>query len=331
MKTTIIAEAGVNHNGDIRIAKSLIDSAANAGANYVKFQSFNADSLVKPDTPKAQYQIQKDNLDETQYSMLKKLELTEAMHEELIAYSKIKNIEFISTAFDIKNVKMLEKFGQNVFKIPSGDITNFPLLDYIGKLSKKVILSTGMSTIIEVEKAIEILVNAGTQREKITVLHCTSAYPAPYVDVNLLAMKEMADKLNVKVGYSDHTLGIQVAIAAVALGATVIEKHFTINKDLPGPDHKASLDPNELTLLVKSVGIVEESLGLNIKKPTISELENIKLIRKSIVAKQRIFKGELFSEENLTTKRPGIGISPMNWDTIIGTISVKDYEIDDLI
>ena len=331
MKTTIIAEAGVNHNGDIRLAKALIDSAANAGANYVKFQSFNADSLVKPDTPKAQYQIQKDNSNETQYTMLKKLELTEAMHEELIAYSRIKKIEFMSTAFDIKNVKMLEKFGQNVFKIPSGDITNFPLLDYIGKLSKKVILSTGMSCITEVEKAIEILEKAGTPRENITVLHCTSAYPAPYVDVNLLAMKEMADKLDVKVGYSDHTLGIQVAIAAVALGATVIEKHFTINKDLPGPDHKASLDPNELTQLVKSVGIVEESLGLKIKKPTISELENIKLIRKSIVAKQRILKGEIFSEENLTTKRPGNGISPMNWDTLIGTISVRDYEIDDLI
>jgi N,N'-diacetyllegionaminate synthase len=331
MRTLVIAEAGVNHNGDAELAKALIKVAASAGADYVKFQLFNAKSLVRSDTPKARYQSENSETVGTQFEMLEKLEISPELLKELNEYAISQKIKFLSTAFDIESAEFLFRMGQQVFKIPSGEITNLPYLRCIGNFQKEVFLSTGMSNLLEVEEALKVLEKSGTPREKITVLHCTSAYPAPISDVNLLAMKEMEKKLNVRIGYSDHTLGIEVALAAVALGASVVEKHFTLDRKLPGPDHKASLNPKELTELVTSVRIVEKSLGSALKQITGSEKENLNLVRKSIVAKERIAKGSRFTENNLTTKRPGYGLTPMKWDSIIGTIASKDYEKDDFI
>jgi N,N'-diacetyllegionaminate synthase len=331
MKTLIIAEAGVNHNGDITQAKRLIDIAVECGADLVKFQMFDANNLATKNAPKADYQIQTTNSSESQQTMLSKLALTEEMVKELFAYSEGKNIGIFATGFDILSVKTLIKLGQDRFKIPSGEITNLPLLRYVGQQNERVFLSTGMCELAEVEFAIKILIDSGTHKEKITVLHCTSAYPAPMIDINLNAMQSMQKAFNVSVGYSDHSQGIEVAIAAVALGASVIEKHFTIDKNLPGPDHKASLEPAELRKMITGIRNIEVARGNGIKRVMPSEISNQLIARKSIVAKVNIKKGEIFSYENLTTKRPGTGVSPLKIDEIIGTTSDRDYLADELI
>ena len=331
MKTIIIAEAGVNHNGDISLAKKLIDIAADAGAELVKFQTFKSSKLVTLSAPKADYQSLLTGSSESQYMMLNKLELTESMHHELIAHSHSKGIGFFSTGFDIESIDMLIRLGQERIKIPSGEITNLPLLRHVGKMNKEVILSTGMSDLGEVEKAIDILESSGTQKKKITVLHCTSAYPAPMIDINLLAMKTIQNKLQIAIGYSDHSEGIEISIAAVALGATIIEKHFTTNRNLPGPDHKTSLEPSELKSMISAIRNIESALGDGNKKLTPSESKNIIAVRRSIVAKTAIKKGELFTAENITTKRPCTGISPMDWDQVINTNAKRDFVSDEII
>ena len=330
-QTLIIAEAGVNHNGDIELAKKLIDVAVNAGADFVKFQTFNADRLATHAAKKAEYQAQTTDRNETQYEMLRRLELTPAMHHELIAHCKMRKIGFFSTGFDIESVDFLASLGQNLFKIPSGEITNLPYLRHIGRLGKPIILSTGMSNMPEIESAIKALEQAGTLRSKITVLHCTTEYPTPMCDVNLRAMQSIQIELGVAVGYSDHTLGIEVAVAAVAMGATVIEKHFTLDRTLPGPDHKASLEPAELKTMVSSIRNIELALGDRLKQLAPSEAKNILVARKSIVASKDIQIGERFSAENLATKRPGTGISPMRWDEVIGLTANRNYAPDELI
>lgn len=331
MKTMIIAEAGVNHNGELELAKKLIQVAAKSGADFVKFQTFNADRLVTKKVRKAQYQMQNSESSESQFEMLKRLELSEIMHRELIEESRAQGIGFISTAFDIESANMLLSFDQDIFKIPSGEITNLPYLRHIGSIAKRIILSSGMSNLQEIKDALQVLESAGIPKSQITVLHCASAYPAPVVDVNLLAMRTIKESLNVEVGYSDHTLGIEVSIAAVALGATVIEKHFTLDRNLPGPDHKASLEPDELNSMVTQIRNIEQVLGDGVKRPMPSELDNIDLVRRSIVARCSIRQGEIFSELNLSTKRPGTGISPMDWDRLIGSKASRDFEADELI
>lgn len=330
-QTLIIAEAGVNHNGDMELAKKLIDVAAEAGADYVKFQTFSADRLVTHAAKKADYQIKSTNGSESQHEMLRRLELTPAMHKELIAHCALRNIVFLSTGFDIESVDLLVSLGQNLFKIPSGEITNLPYLRHIGQLGKPVILSTGMAILGDIEAAIEVLEHAGTARSNLTVLHCTTEYPTPMSEVNLRAMQSMHSALGVAVGYSDHTSGIEVAIAAVALGATVIEKHFTLNRNLPGPDHKASLEPAELKAMVTAIRNIEVALGDGIKRLTPGEAKNKPVARKSLVASQAIKAGELFRVQNVTAKRPGTGISPMRWDEIIGQVALKDFLADELI
>ena len=331
MSVFIIAEAGVNHNGSIELAKKLIDIAANSGADAVKFQTFKADNLVSKSAQKADYQKKTTDADESQYEMIKKLELDLNAHKTLISYSKEKGIIFLSTPFDHESIELLHKLGLEIFKIPSGEITNLPYLKHIGKLNKKIILSTGMSDIGEVEDALEVLEKAGTKKENITILHANTMYPTPMEDVNLKAMQTIACTFGVDVGYSDHTLGIEVPIAAVAMGAKVIEKHFTLDKSMQGPDHKASLNPSELKEMVKAIRNIEKALGSGIKKPTLSEKPNIKIARKSIVASKDIKKGEVLSEENLTIKRPASGINPMRWDEVVGTYAKKDYKEDELI
>ena len=331
MRTLIIAEAGVNHNGDIEIAKKLIDVAAEAGADLVKFQTFSGDRLATSIAKQAEYQIQNTEEIIPQRTMLQKLELDENMHEVLIQHCEDRGIGFFSTGFDIESVNLLIKLGQKRFKIPSGEITNLPLLRHIGKQKKQVILSTGMATFVEIENAIEALEHAGTPRDSITVLHCTTSYPAPLVDVNLKAMQKIGEKFNVAVGYSDHTTGLETAIAAVALGAKVIEKHFTLDRKLPGPDHKASLEPEELKQMISFIRNIEILLGDGEKKLMPSEVGNVNIARKSIVASKTILKDEIFSENNITTKRPGNGISPMKWDSVIGSKAIRDFELDELI
>ena len=331
MKTLVISEAGVNHNGDLGLAKKLIEVAAKSGADYVKFQTFNAERLVTKKARKARYQMRNSNSGESQFEMLKSLELSETMHRELIEESGVQGIGFISTAFDIESANMLLLLGQDIFKIPSGEITNLPYLRHIGSFGKKIILSTGMSNLQEVSDALKILEVSGTPKSQITVLHCASAYPAPVSEVNLLAMQTMKENLDVAVGYSDHTLGIEVSIAAVALGATVIEKHFTLDRNLPGPDHVASLEPDELKSMVSQIRNIEMALGVGVKRAMPSELENLSLVRRSIVANSSIRKGEIFSELNLAAKRPGTGISPMHWDRIIGSQATRDFHVDELI
>jgi len=330
-RVLIIAEAGVNHNGSIQLAKKLIDKAVFSGADAVKFQTFKAKNVVSKNAPKADYQKQTTNSRESQFDMIKKLELDERAHKELITYCKEANIMFLSTPFDVESVDLLNELGLQIFKIPSGEITNLPYLRRIGSLNKKVILSTGMSDLKEIGEAIKILTNAGTLKENITVLHANTMYPTPMEDVNLRAMKTIQNKFDVSVGYSDHTLGIEVDIAAVAMGATIIEKHFTIDKTMDGPDHKSSIDPEELKAMVISIRNIEKALGSNIKKPSKSEKPNIIMARKSIVARKSIKKGELFTEKNITIKRPGIGISPMKWDSILGKAAERDYQVDDLL
>ena len=330
-RVLIIAEAGVNHNGSVQLAKKLIDKAVFSGADAVKFQTFKATNVVSKNAPKADYQKQTTNLRESQFDMIKRLELDERAHQELIAYCKKANIMFLSTPFDLDSVDLLNELGLQIFKIPSGEITNLPYLRRIGSLCKEVILSTGMSDLKEIGEAIKILTNAGTLKENITVLHANTMYPTPMEDVNLRAMQTIQNKFDVAVGYSDHTLGIEVDIAAVAMGATIIEKHFTIDKTMDGPDHKSSIDPEELNAMVSSIRNIEKALGSSIKKPSKSEKPNIIMARKSIVASKSIKKGELFTENNLTTKRPGTGLSPMEWDSIIGKVAKRDYQIDDLL
>ena len=331
MRTLIIAEAGVNHNGDIALAKELIEIAAMAGANLVKFQTLNADRMVTTTASKAEYQMLTTDSGESQHAMLQKLELTEAEHRELIAHSASMNIEFFSTGFDIESINMLVGLGQALFKIPSGEITNLPFLRHIGHFGKRVILSTGMSNMDEIGAALSVLEKAGTPRRDVTVLHCTTAYPVNMSDVNLLAMQSIQERFKVAVGYSDHTLGIEIPIAAVALGATVIEKHFTVDRNLPGPDHKASLEPGELRSMVDRIRNVEVALGDGIKRLMPGEIGNRDIARKSIVTCQSIKAGDVFSAENLTTKRPGTGISPMEWDNILGRKAGRDYATDELI
>lgn len=325
----VIAEAGVNHNGDIEIAKQLIDAASEAGADAVKFQTFQADSLVCRTAKKAEYQLETTDRTETQYDMLKKLELTPQMHRELIEHCSKKNIMFLSTPFDLESIKLLSELGMQIYKIPSGEITNLPYLREIAKQQKKIILSTGMSSMDEVKAAVNVLKNNGT--EDITLLHCNTQYPTPISDVNLLAMVKMREETGLPVGYSDHTQGIEVPIAAAALGAEVIEKHFTLDRKMEGPDHKASLEPQELMQMVTGIRKIELALGNGMKQMSESERENIATARKSIVAAVRIKKGETFTEVNLITKRPGNGINPMRWDELIGKKSKKDYCQDDLI
>ncbi len=327
----IIAEAGVNHNGDLALAKKLIDAAAEAGADLVKFQTFNADRLATRTAAKADYQTQTTGGTETQHTMLRRLELSHDAHEELIAHCAERRIGFLSTGFDIESVDLLSGLGQNLFKIPSGEITNLPYLRHIGRQGKEVILSTGMATLGEVEAAIAVLETAGTPRDGITVLHCTTEYPTPMDEVNLRAMQTLQSAFGVRVGYSDHTPGIEVAIAAVALGATVIEKHFTLDRDLPGPDHKASLEPGELKAMVRAIRNIELAMGDGVKRPSPSESKNIHIARKSVVAARAIHAGEAFSEHNLAVKRPGAGISPMRWDEILGRRAPRDFAPDELI
>jgi len=330
-KVFIIAEAGVNHNGSIELAKKLVDSAVEANADAVKFQTFKAEKLVSKYTEKAEYQKQTTDSEETQYEMIKKLELDLSAHNELISYCNKKNIVFLSTPFDLDSIDLLSELNLEIFKIPSGEITNLPYLRKIGRLNKKIILSTGMSDIGEIEDALDLLLDEGTKKENITVLHANTEYPTPMGDVNLKAMLTIGSTFDVEYGYSDHTLGIEVPIAAVALGARVIEKHFTLDRAMNGPDHKASLEPYELKQMVKSIRNIEKALGHSIKKSTLSEEKNKSIARKSIVASRSIKKNEVFSEKNITIKRPGDGISPMRWDEIIGTISLKSYYEDELI
>jgi N,N'-diacetyllegionaminate synthase len=330
-KTLIIAEAGVNHNGDINLAKQLIDAASESGADLVKFQTFNASRQVTNTAKKADYQVKATDNKESQHDMLRRLELNEEMHRELIAHCAMRNIGFFSTGFDIESINLLVRLGQDHFKIPSGEITNLPYLRHIGRLGKTVILSTGMATLGEIEAAIDVLEQAGTPRSKLTILHCTTEYPTPMNEVNLRAMQSIHTSFGAAVGYSDHTQGIEVAIAAVAMGATVIEKHFTLDCNLPGPDHKASLEPAELKAMVTAIRNIEIALGDGIKRLTPSETKNKPVARKSLVASRTINFGELFTSENITAKRPGTGISPMLWDEVIGHAAPREFATDELI
>jgi len=331
MKTIIIAEAGVNHNGSIDSAKKLIDIAFEGKADYVKFQTFKAEKVVTRNANKAKYQKRLTGTNETQFEMIKKLELDRKTHEELIDHCKQIDIQFLSTAFDHDSIDLLDELNIPLFKIPSGEITNLPYLRHIGKRGKPIIMSTGMSTLDEVHNALNILIESGAEKEQITILHCNTEYPTPMKDVNLKAMLTIRNELDVAVGYSDHTLGIEVPVAAVALGASVIEKHFTLDRTLPGPDHAASLEPDELKAMVAAIRNIEKAMGDEVKKPSKSELKNITVIRKSIIAKKPISKGEVFSDNNLGVKRPGTGLSPVLWDEIIGSRATKDFELDELI
>jgi N,N'-diacetyllegionaminate synthase len=331
MKTLIIAEAGVNHNGDMALAKQLIAAAAEAGADLVKFQTFVASKIISKTAPKAEYQKGATDPEESQQEMVRKLELTKENHLELIDECKRKGIGFFSTAFDLDSIDLLEAFDSEYVKAPSGELTNLPYLRYLTRHGKPVLLSTGMANLGEIEAAIDVIELAGTPREKITVLHCTTEYPTPMEDVNLRAMVNIGHALGVKVGYSDHTRGIEIPIAAVALGAIVIEKHFTLDRSLPGPDHRASLEPDELKAMVAGIRNIERALGDGIKRPSPSELKNKPIARKSLVAAREIKAGELFSPDNLTAKRPGTGISPMKWDEVIGRTAARDFNEDELI
>ena len=319
-KTIIIAEAGVNHNGDINTAKRLIDVAAKAGVDYVKFQTFKADRLVSPKAKKAKYQIENDiSKDDSQLNMLKKLELSDSDHKELITYCKLKKISFFSTAFDEEGISYLSTLNFDMFKIPSGELTNFPYLRAIAKTGLPVILSTGMANLEEIEKSINILISNGTKKNQITVLHCNTEYPTPMKDVNLKAMLTIKEKLGVAIGYSDHTLGIEVPIAAVAMGAEIIEKHFTLDRNLKGPDHKASLEPNELKEMVNSIRNIEKAIsGNGVKEASSSERKNINIARKSIHLSRNLKSGSVITEKDIISLRPGDGICAMNWEKIIG-------------
>ncbi|WP_452220328.1 N-acetylneuraminate synthase [Lacinutrix salivirga] len=331
-KTLIIAEAGVNHNGDINLAKKLIDVAADAGVDYVKFQTFNSKKLVSKHALKASYQKENtNNEDDSQLKMLQQLELSKDDHHVLMDYCKSKSVKFLSTAFDLESIDFLNNLPIDLFKIPSGELTNYPYLKKIGGLGKPIIISTGMADLQEIKDTVAVLLQFGAFKKDITILHCNTEYPTPMQDVNLNAMLTIGKACDVPIGYSDHTLGIEIPTAAVALGATVIEKHFTLNKTMEGPDHKASLEPQELKAMVLAIRNIEKALGNGIKQPSPSELKNKDIARKSIVASTTIKKGDVFTENNITTKRPGHGISAMQWEHILGTKATKEYLEDDLI
>ena len=331
-KTYIIAEAGVNHNGSLERAKEMVKAAATAGVDAIKFQTFTAETLITKDAVKAKYQIKSSNEDETQFEMLKKLELSFESHLKLIKTCRLNRIEFLSSPFDLTAIDLLVKMGLNKWKIPSGEITNLPYLRKIASLGQEIIMSTGMADLGEIQDALILFINSGIFPDRITVLHCNTEYPTPINDVNLKAMQTIKSAFpGIHVGYSDHTEGIEIAIAAVAMGAEIIEKHFTLNRNLPGPDQRASLEPDELSAMVKAIRNIETALGSGIKKPSPSEMKNRPIARKSIVAAGNIRKGEIFTEDNLTAKRPGTGISPMKWDKIIGKIAAKNYKKDELI
>lgn len=325
----IIAEAGVNHNGSLEMAKKLVDVAAEAGADAVKFQTFVPENLVSRYAEKADYQKETTNKAESQLEMLRKLMLKKEWQQILIGYAETKGIQFISTPFDLESIDFLATLDLPLYKIPSGEITNLPYLEKIGKLEKSVILSTGMSNIDEVRTAVDILKKNGCP--KVSVLHCNTQYPTPFEDVNLAVMESLKNELKLEVGYSDHTLGIEVPIAAVAMGATIVEKHFTLDKTMEGPDHKASLEPNELIAMVRSIRNIEKAIGSSDKQVTGSESANKAVARKSIVAKRVIKKGEIFSDNNITVKRPGNGVSPMRWYEVIGKTAIHDFMEDELI
>ena len=328
----IIAEAGVNHNGIPELAFELVDAAANAGADVVKFQTFHAEAVTAAHAAKAEYQMETTGAGESQLDMIRRLELAPEVFRDLAAHCRTREIEFMSTPFDLASVDFLAAMGMETFKIPSGEITNLPYLRRVGALKHHIILSTGMCTLDDVAAALDVLEAAGTRRNRITLLHCTTEYPAPYGEVNLRAMKTLADAFpGLPVGYSDHTQGIEIAVAATALGATVIEKHFTLDRNMEGPDHAASLEPSELAHMVSAIRHVAQALGDGVKRPTPSELKNRDIARKSIVAARPVAAGEILSEENLTTKRPGTGLSPMLWDTVIGTPAPRDLQKDDLL
>ncbi len=330
-KVFIIAEAGVNHNGSIKIAKETVDAAVSCGADAVKFQTFKADQLVSRYALKAEYQKINTASDESQLEMLKKMEIGLKTHQELIKYCNGKKIIFLSSPFDLKSIDLLVELGLEIFKIPSGEITNLPYLRKIGALNKKLIISTGMSNLDEIEDAVQVIINAGSAKRNITLLHCTTEYPAAMEEINLRAMLTLKQKFGVAVGYSDHSSGTEVAVAAVALGASIIEKHFTLSQGMYGPDHKASLEPEEFRQMVKAIRNIEKALGDGIKIPSASELKNMKVARKSIVATSKIEKGALFTETNIGVKRPGTGISPMRWDDILGRTAPRDFSEDELI
>lgn len=325
-RTFVIAEAGVNHNGSLALAKSLVEVAADAGVDAVKFQTFRADTLVSPDAPKAEYQQRNDGAGESQYAMLKRLELSASDHDEIIAYCRRCGIEFLSTPFDVTDIDYLKNLDMRLMKVPSGAITDYPYLKKINECGLPVILSTGMSTIEEVAEALAVLKDC-----RVSLLHCTTEYPCPFDAVNLKAMLTLREKFGLPVGYSDHTKGIEVPIAAVAIGAEIIEKHFTIDRNLPGPDHKASIEPKELKNMVSAIRHIEQSLGDGIKVPSPVEMKNIPIARKSIVAERAIRKGEFFTAANITVKRPGSGISPMRWPEVIGTQAKRDYQKGDML
>ena len=330
-RTLIIAEAGVNHNGDPAMAKRLIEVAADAGVDMVKFQTFSADRLATSSARKAVYQAQSTDVGESQQTMLRRLELSSEMHYELITHCRQHGIRFFSTGFDIESLDFLVGLGLDRIKVPSGEITNLPYLRRVAAHGKPVILSTGMASLGDIEAAIAALQDGGISRQHITVLHCNTEYPTPMTDVNLRAMRNIGLAFDVPVGYSDHTTGIEVAIAAVALGAGVIEKHFTLDRKLPGPDHAASLEPDELKAMVVAIRNIELALGDGVKRPSPSESRNLPIARKSIVASRLIRAGQPFTEENITTKRPGTGVSPMRWDVVIGRIATRDYTPDEMI
>lgn len=334
MSVFIIAEAGVNHNGDVETAKKMIDAAVEAGADAIKFQTFKTEKLVCKSAPQAEYQKKNNSAngeEDTQFTLLKKLEINQETHRELFDYCRQAGIVFISTPFDLESIDLLKSLGLEMIKVPSGEITNYPYLKKVGQTFSKIVLSTGMADLGEIEDALEILIDNGVDRQNITVLHCNTEYPTPIQDVNLRAMLTIKSAFDVNIGYSDHTLGIEVSIAATALGAKVIEKHFTLDKNMEGPDHSASLEPDELMMLVRGIRNTEKSLGSPLKKPSASESKNKTVVRKSIVASQFIQNGETFTEENLCVKRPGTGISPMNWDNMIGQVARRDYFEDEII
>ena len=327
----VIAEAGVNHNGSIELAKKLVDAAAEAGADYVKFQTFKAENIASAGAKQAEYQVKNTSKSESQLTMLKKLELSEDDHQTLLEYCAAKKIKFLSTPFDVDSISLLEEIGVKIGKIPSGDITNLPYLRKMAQAFPELILSTGMATMEEIAEALNVLVSAGAKKDKITVLHCNTEYPTPFDDVHLSAMQTIGKKFGLEYGYSDHTLGIEVPVAAVALGACVIEKHFTLDRNMEGPDHKASLEPQELKQMVASIRNIEKAMGQPMKAPSPSESKNKSVARKSIVAGKAIRKGEILSEQNLAIKRPGTGISPMKWDDVLGKKAIRDFQADEAI
>jgi N,N'-diacetyllegionaminate synthase len=331
-KVYIIAEAGINHNGDLKTAYRLIDAAKKAGVDAVKFQTFTAKNTISKFAPKADYQIESTDTEESQYEMIKKFELSKENHAKLMKYCNNKGIEFLSTPFDLESIDLLDDLGVKKFKIPSGEITNLPYIRSLSKKNKPLIISTGMANLSEIEQALDIVTLNGLLRKDVTILHCNTEYPTPIDDVNLNAMRTIKHAFpGVKVGYSDHTLGLEVPIAATALGATVIEKHFTLDKTMDGPDHKTSLEPDELKAMVEAIRNIESAMGNGIKQASNSELKNKPIARKSIVANSVIKKGDIYTDKNLAVKRPGNGISPMRWDDILGRKAIHEFKEDELI